>query len=276
MQGSIVRTVARDGMALEGMLYTPPNSAANGAVLHIHGTWGNFYGNSFIDAFGDYYPQKGYAFLTVNNRGHDGGSITERFADSVLDVEAWIRFAAELGLHRVILQGHSLGALKATYYLQQAESGVDAVRALVLLSPFDVIAFYSAGSEQEREAHLRRVRELAKANPDSLVPKEIFGMWLISAGSFLDLAADGTVADIFPFRRGTLSGSPLENVRLPIFVAVGAEDFAAHPSPDAEQRQLRALSGVRAVVIPSAPHNFAGQESALTKELTRWLVDSSL
>jgi alpha-beta hydrolase superfamily lysophospholipase len=258
------------------MLYTPAHDAAEKVVLHIHGTWGNFYGNPFIDVFGDFYAARGYAFLTGNNRGHDGGSITERFADSVLDLEAWTKFASGRGFRRLILQGHSLGALKALFYLQQPGAPQDSAQALILLSPFDVVAFYSSGTAQKGEEILKRVRKLAQVDPDSLVPKDIFDMWLISAGSFLDLADHGTAADIFPFRRGTLSGSPITTVRIPTFVGIGGEDFAAHPSPEEEVQQLRGLSNVRAVLVPGAPHNFAGREAALTKEVAAWMGELSL
>jgi pimeloyl-ACP methyl ester carboxylesterase len=277
MQGTIVRTTARDGTPLEGMLYVPPEThTADTAVIHAHGTWGNFYGNPFIDTFGDLYPQLGYAFLTGNNRGHDGGSITERFDDCVQDLDAWLQFAKDRGCHRVVLQGHSLGALKAIHYLRKPGPGKEGVRGLILLSPFDIIAFYAHGDDRMRQKWLARVRELARTDPDAIVPKDIWDMWLLSAAAYLDLVDEGSPADLFPTRRGSLAGSPIARLELPAFVAIGGEDFASLPSPRECFRQVQELGRLRAVFVEGGPHNFAGQEHVLGGEIEDWLKELPL
>ena len=66
--------------------------------------------------------------LSVNTRGHDSvfgaslGNIRRRFGaayeivdDCRLDIAAWIEFLASRGHERIVLIGHSLGAIKAVY-----------------------------------------------------------------------------------------------------------------------------------------------------------------
>ena len=96
-------------------------------------------------------------------------------------------------------------------------------------------------------------------------------MWLLSAGTYMELVAEDGPADVFPFRRGTLSGSPASRIAVPTFAAIGGGDFAALPSPDAELKQLSALAQTRATVIEGAPHNFAEGEAVLLDRLLAWL-----
>lgn len=270
MQGSLVRVMTPDGIELQGLNDKGAGRAAHAVVVHLHGTWGNFYGNPFIDHFADFYPRRGYSFMTVNTRGHDEGSISERFENCLSDIQTWLEFAARLGYRRVILQGHSLGALEAVYYLTSSQS-LNRVQALILLSPFDIIAFYCSGDITVRQDRLVKVKAIASTDPNALVPKDVWDMWLISAGTYLDLVDFNTKADIFPFRTGTLTGMPLSQVGLPVFAAVGGNDFAAFPSPKAEVEQLNQLPQVHAVLINGAPHNFAQHEGELLNKISSWL-----
>jgi hypothetical protein len=86
--------------------------------------------------------------------------------------------------------------------------------------------------------------------------------WPISASIFLQIGGPGTVADQFPSREG-LDETTLSAIRHPTFCGVGAEDFAAYPSPHNAVAQADALPTVQAVEIPGAPHDFAGHVERL-------------
>lgn len=272
MNGSIVRATTPDGVQLQGLLFKGDGKAQNSVVIHLHGIWGNFYANSFIDHFAEFYPHHGYSFMSVNLRGHDEGAMTDRFENCQKDIPTWLDFARRSGYTNIILQGHSLGALQAVFFLQNAPSQNDVV-ALILLSPFDNVAFYCTDDRTIREKRIGIAEAIANVDPNTVIPKELFDMWLLSAGTYLDLIGFDTKSDIFPFRNGTLEGTPIASINLPVFAAVGANDFAAFPSPKAEIEQLNALRRVHAFLIEGAPHNFAGQETAILNNLSLWLKE---
>ena len=274
MQGSLVRITTPDGVELQGMDFRGSGRAAQVAVVHLHGTWGNFYGNPFIDYFADFYPRHGYSFLTTNNRGHDEGAITERFELSTVDVEAWLAFARQLGYERIVLQGHSLGALKTVFYLNAARPASQ-VQAAILLSPVDIVAFYCSHDLARRSDRLACARAVAQGDPDAILSRDVSPYWLLSAGTYLNLVDRDTKADIFPFRAGSLVGTALACVDLPVFAAVGSDDFAAHPTASEEFEELRQLPNVQAVLIQGAPHNFAQHEAELLGHLAAWLPNQS-
>lgn len=270
MQGSIVRTITLDGVELQGLDFKGSGRAAQSVIIHLHGIWGNFYGNPFIDHFADFYPRHAYSFLSVNTRFHDDGSLTGRFETCLQDIRAWLDFAAKTGYRRVILQGHSLGALQEVYYMNSSEPQ-SSIKALILLSPFDNVAFYCTGDPDVRKQRVARVQDIASRDPNALIPKDLFDMWLLSAGTYLSFVGFDTNGDIFPFRNGSLAGTPLSKVKAPVFAAIGGKDFAAFPSPKAVTDQLHQLRGVETALIDGAPHNFAGCEPELLKRISKWL-----
>src|SRR3954466_14660712 len=126
----IVYTNTPDGLVLEGVVIRPTTAAPRPIpVIWIHGLTGRFYAPTEILISRDL-AAEGYPFVSGNNRGHDFGARIrrtdgesvlagggwERFDESPHDVDAWISCAASLGFERVVVIGHSLGALKAAYY----------------------------------------------------------------------------------------------------------------------------------------------------------------
>ena len=92
----------------------------------MHGFTGRFYEQHPV-AIGRRLAERGHLFVTGNNRGHHlganvvnkrGGAWFEKFDESPRDFSAWIGFAVALGFPRVVLVGHSLGAIKAVHYNQ--------------------------------------------------------------------------------------------------------------------------------------------------------------
>ena len=93
-----------------------------------------FMKTDFLDTLAKSYTDKGYAFLTFNNRGKDfiaellkgdgftviGGSL-ERFKDCILDIEGVVSWVKQKGYKEITLEGHSYGCNKSTILLQQKE-----------------------------------------------------------------------------------------------------------------------------------------------------------
>lgn len=257
---------------LHGLALRPPRPV--GCVIHFHGTGGNFYSNPFIEPIGLAVSSLDLAYFTVNLPGHDETAETERFTDCVGAIDSWIDALGCADGH-LFLQGHSLGALKVLHYLGSSDARHRArVRAIVLLSPFDVVAFYCKGKPDAVDAIRARVAaEMQSFGPSTRVPKEVFDLWPLSVGTFLELVKPGGVADTFP-SRATLHGSPLDSLGLPAFVAIGAEDFAAFPLPQRVVDEVRQLGGRLAVhLIGRAPHNFSGHADSLADLLRGWLCD---
>lgn len=140
----IVVTQAADGIELAGAVISPAQGEPKRtAVVWIHGYTGRFYEPHAL-IIGRRFAERGYTFITGNNRGNNYGSILhvrsigqqrlggaawEKLDESPLDVDAWIDYAISLGHKEVILIGHSLGGMKVTYYMATRQD--KRVKALV-------------------------------------------------------------------------------------------------------------------------------------------------
>src|SRR3989344_4421041 len=120
----IVKVITEDKVTLHGMYLESLKSEYT--VLHLHGTGGSFYWNSFYPEIAKINKQIGFSYLMTNNRGsgvyefekgdYPKGVSLELFEDSLKDIDAWIEFGLSQGAKYFILEGHSFGIGKVTYY----------------------------------------------------------------------------------------------------------------------------------------------------------------
>lgn len=260
-----VVTLQSDELLLHGV----ESAEGSGLALHVHGTWGNFYENPFVFSLSTVYLSHGIRYATVNNPGHDAGSMTERFDDSLIAIEGWIK-KLDRGDGAIILQGHSLGALKV---LQMALRGLlpNRVQGLVLLSAFDLVAFYGGTKESLTQRREAAARQRDVRGGSSLVDESIFDVWPVSCDTFLAATVEEGPWDIFGTRH--LAADRLPDLDLPVLFAYGGDDFAQAPdSAQVAQLTQQAIPDAQVALIPDAPHNFAGHESELAAHLERFLA----
>jgi pimeloyl-ACP methyl ester carboxylesterase len=292
MKYEFIRTITSDGLELQGLLACPQGGSTETGVIHVHGLAGNFYENRFIDDVAKAVVAKGVDFLTVNTRGHDyisdficeGGSggeeykqiggIYEIFEDSILDIKAWIELLVSRGANRIILQGHSHGALKVTYYVHKMQD--PRIAGLILLSPSD-----DFGCQRDRigerfgEALKMSAEMIANGRGADLMPTEYFH-YPVSATTYVDIFNERSALKMF-----NLSGTDTEefqalnSVRVPTLAIVGSVDEAFMGSPEAYLEDIRGhminASGFDGYVIEGAPHNYLHFEGEVAGYIGGWL-----
>ena len=166
---TLERVKTKDGLELQGLLYVPENKPRI-VVLHCHGMAGNFYENRFVNVTGLKLASCGIAFCAMNNRGHDFisdfivekngkiehervGEVNERVEDAVKDIAAWIGFLKQKGFSKLVLMGHSLGAVKAVLY---AKGFQNELNGLILASPPDMHGL--AKAEKDFEDKMKKAK----------------------------------------------------------------------------------------------------------------------
>lgn len=274
MYGELIRVTTDTGIALQGAIFSKNGRKNEQVILHFHGIWGNFYENPFIDYFAEFYPSQGYDFMSVNTQFHDGGAMTGRFETCVSDIMAWINLTiSKYKYKKIILQGHSLGSQQIVYAFSKKknEKTLRKVVGAILLSPVDNIALYCKKDIRIRDQLIARAKSLAEQGDDTLIPKDIFDMWPLSAGTLLNLIDHNTHSDMFPFRNGSLENTPLAQMDIPIFMGIGSDDITIFPSSEEQRRQLSSLQNIKLSIVKGAPHNFTGYEPPLLAEIKVWL-----
>lgn len=275
----IHRVKTEDGVELQGMLYTPQKKV-DCVVLHCHGMAGNFYENRFVNVVGVKLVAEGIAFCAMNNRGHDFiadflveksgkieckriGQVYERIEDSVKDIVAWINYLKNQGYNKVILMGHSLGAVKAVLYAKKYQ---DTLSGLVLASPPDMLGL--AKAENDFNQKMEEAKELVLAGKDDeLLNGRVFDNYPISAGTFLNFFSEGSEADVFPIKVGRKS-EQLSKVKLPMFVIFGEKDNCFEYDPKGITAFFKKNTPTaKMAVIPRANHVYLGEEHAFAQEV---------
>ena len=214
MAGKLVSFETTRGLILDGMLCEA--QGASGTVVHVHGSYGNFYQNPFVRILASVYTECGLNFLSFNLAAHDGiaegygrdeefayvGGAVVAFDTCVDDIAGAVRFA-EATCERVVLQGHSLGCDRVLQYMLSTGD----VREFVLLCPCDSYELHNQWLQMET-VEQQRLR-LGKSGRDG------DGIKLV-AGREYGLRRDDWTYEIPITRRALLSivdGAPARLIR---------------------------------------------------------------
>jgi len=291
MHVELVRTVTRDGLRLDGALATESGArsqesgvssreAASAAIL-LHGVASNFYTSSTFEPLIPKLQSLGLPVLSVNTRGHDSvfsagsGTVRRRFGaayenvdDCRLDVAAWIDFLKSRGHVRIVLIGHSLGAIKAVYF-QAHEKRAD-VATIVAVSPprLSYSAFMNAPESVQFWESMQTAEELVKAGKqDELFTSKFPFPMLMTAGAYIDkygpaerynflkFAADVPCPALFTYGSKELDGGGIAFAGLP---------DALMSLPNADRRSVK--------TIERADHVYSGVAPQLAEAIASWLI----
>lgn len=281
----LVRTVTRDGLRLDGALTAPIDSKLSTsdsptAALLLHGVAGNFYTSSTFEAVIPALQQLGLTTLSVNTRGHDSvfgaslGNIRRRFGAAYeivdecrQDIAAWIEFLASRGHERIVLIGHSLGAIKAVYC--QAHDKLPRVAAVIAASPprLSYSAFMNAEESSMFFESFSTADQMAKSGRgDDLFTSKFPFPLLITANAYLDKYGPAERYNILQFAA---------DLPCPALFIYGSKElqhggiaFAGLPEA------LMSLSGAerrQVAVIDGADHIYTGVGDELAESVARWL-----
>lgn len=273
LRGALCWFPTADGETLHGFLIEP--AAVPGprpALLLVHGVALNFYTGP-LPAIGQALAAEGYPALLINTRGHDwvsragadlagfGGATYERLEDCLLDLDAAVRWLGEQGHDRVVLVGHSLGAVKALYY--QGERRHPAVVGVAALScPRQYYTARAADQEGFTGTLERAEALLAEGRGRELLWAPTTGsMGLWSAETFVSKYGRHERNDVRPHAART--GCPV------LAVAGGAE----HPYFPSYARELAAAAGAQGTVavIDGADHRYTAHVPDVAAALVQWL-----
>ena len=285
----LVNVTTKDGVRLDGTLRVPTagvasNINADVIILH-HGLGGNFYSPGMFDEYSVALLAEGSAVLQVNTRGHDPvsrdavtrvryGGACERLEDSTHDCEAWVDFAESQGFRRIAIWGHSLGGLKAIYYLAHQDD--PRVQYAVATSPprFSYADYQaSEGWENFRQEEDRAQKQIKGGQPSVLMEVAYPNTLLITAEGFIDKYGPEDKYNILKL---------LPLVKRPLLVTVGDREGVVIDNVNSLMgfknlaRQLEGLTGelknLTFSSIPGGDHFFTGVRKEGWQIVSDWMA----
>jgi pimeloyl-ACP methyl ester carboxylesterase len=249
------------------------------AIL-LHGVAANFYTSSTFEPLIPRLSNAGTAVLAVNTRGHDAvfnaslGNVRRRLGAAYEivghcrdDIAAWIRFAKERGSQRVILIGHSLGAIKAVY--SQAHEPHPAVAAIVAASGprLSYAAFTNSAESSQFDASYRTAMQMvAEGRGDDLFTASFPFPLLIAANAYIDKYGPGENYNLLEFA---------SSLSVPALFTYGSKELASGGiafagMPEALDALPRSASR-EVTVIDGADHLYTGVAASLADRIVAWL-----
>jgi len=288
MKTRFLRVTTGDKLILQGLLYEPDKST-NRIILHIHGMAGNFYENRFLDSMAEVFTKNGWGFLSVNTRGHDHiadfpisgakeqnkrtGNFREKFEECVLDIGAWMDFIDKAGYKNITLQGHSLGSVKAVYFL--AKTGDKRVSKLVLASPPDMVGLAEAEKDHNDLLKLSK-KMISKGRGEEMLPKLLWNSYYLSANTYVDFGERGNPIDVFNTHSKDRS-SVLEKIKVPTLAFLGSKDDAAilpvKQALEVIKKKAKNCPRFNIQIVEGAPHSYFGYEREVAEMISDWLKE---
>lgn len=294
MLANTLMILASDGTKLHGMHYRA-NEFTQRIVIHVHGMAGNFYENSFIEIIASKCNEKGIDFLTFNNRGHDyiadcekitskgsesynAGGAYEKIGECVYDLKGVIQWAIDAGYTSIYLEGHSSGANKIVFSydeLRKEKTFINKVKGIILISPCDDIGIYHNEtniSERQKSFALAN-KYIDEGNGKCLMPLGTFFDYFLSADTFVDSFSEGSALDMFPYRKGNLFGTKINNIPLPMLIQFGNNgEFVLQDLKDIEKMYLEiGKNNFKMQVINNAGHSYKNHENELAMNIIQWI-----
>ncbi len=287
MKISFQRITAKDGLELHGLLFEPDKKTTN-VLIHVHAWVGNFYENKFVDFISKEAVARGFAFLSFNNRGvgivtdfikrselgfkyvRIGGSL-EKFEDCIIDINAAINFLEKKGYKNIILQGHSTGCQKITYFKFKTKD--KRIQSLIELSPVDDVAFVKKLLGNKYRKALNIAKKMVKEGKGGkAVPKWMRFYPLLSAKTFLSVSdSKSSSGKIFDYS-GELK--EIKNIGCPVLAISGSKDEYQTNPQEKLQTLKKHVKNCGTKIFINADHWFTNYETELAKLIGDWLKDN--
>jgi pimeloyl-ACP methyl ester carboxylesterase len=277
----LVHIEATDGVELAGAIIRPTTAAVQPLpIVWIHGFTGRFYEPHAL-AIGRRLAERGYVFVTGNNRGSDygtmlhvrarqeerlGGAAWEKLDESPRDVAAWIDYTVRLGFPGVALVGHSLGGMKSTYYMATEQD--PRVKGLVNASGPVWRFIGPAKAAVERQAQAERLVEEGRGR-ELLLP---FAADVSSTVSAQMVAGGAYFREVLFGQNGRPPAVAL--LRCPVFAFIGSEESWLGVPDDLDWFKATAVAAPRCETqyFEGADHLYTGHEREVADAIGDWVA----
>lgn len=268
-----------DGIEHDGVVMRPTGQPTGTVVVWMHGFTGHFSEPHQI-RIGRYLAERGHVFVSGDNRGKHygvnigewegpfriGGAWWELASESWIDIKAWLDYAAAtLAPQRLVLAGHSYGAVKVTWYQGERQDP----RLAGLISASGPVRPPSQRPELAGEALALAKRMVAEGRGLDLLPFGSTGRpGSLSAQTVVDRAQ--SLVDTYGMDGGE---SPLGKIHCPVLAILGTAEPAIGAPADLETLKRNARASVRAdtALIEGANHLYQDREEVVAKAIYEWL-----
>ena len=284
----LTEIITKDDLIHAGIYFAPLKKGKR-AILWVHGLSATFYGSIPItDAFCDACEKESMGFAMFNNRGHDllagirkvdpskprgfdhypAGAGEEVFEESVLDIDAGVKFLLKQGYKEIIIVGHSTGANKLCYWAATQKN--PHVVGVVLSGPISDRLSPTSKKYWYLLPYLRFLTWVGLGN------KLISGVSFFPATPkrLLSLLSPTSTEDVFDYGDNYPKLELFSKIVYPLMVIIGGnDDVADRPVRDIKKvfDAKHTVKKYHSVIIPGGTHTYTSVERAAVKAIIDWI-----
>lgn len=280
----LISVANREGLLLDGAFYAPAADTQYpgpvDAMLLIHGSRGNFCDPATKSMAEDLSAQ-GIACLSLNTNAHDTiwynppgqdykGNAFEILENTMSDLRAGIDHLEQRGYRAVGLLGHSMGAVRVTYYAATEDD--PRVSAVVPVSPVRLSYSHYLESEDAEEFRVNletAQRLIAEGDPDGVFRVNFPIPQFFSSASYLDKHG--------PFEKYNLINLA-DRIRVPILAVNGSRETHTRLKGMAQDLARAAVNSpsAGAIMVDEGEHSLVNRTAEASGAVLQWLAALAL
>ncbi len=275
----LISVVNREGLTLDGAFYAPAGGPEPGpvyAMLLIHGSRGNFC-DPATKAMAEDLSARGIACLSLNTNAHDTiwyhppsdgykGNAFEILENTMCDLRAGIDHLEQRGYLNIGLLGHSMGAVRVTYYAATQDD--PRVAAVVPVSPVRLSYSYymeSADADEFRANAEAAQRFIERGDPEGLLRVNFPIPQYYSAASYLDKHGPSEKYNLINLA---------DRIRVPILALNGSRETHTRLKDMAQDLARAAVNSpcASAIMVDEGEHSLVNRTAEASAAVLQWLA----
>lgn len=282
----IIKVNTPRGLELKGAMWG--NNLMDTVVIMMSGICSNVFQNDLLPATGELLSANNIAYIAgqamdafsmiaysdlKNHKQVYTGVVFDDFNLVYEDVEAYVKYAKELGFKNIILAGHSLGSNKIINYLgTTSDSYVD---YFIVTAPVDLGYWWKVMPNINKCLELAK-EFVAEGRGEEILPYVFGGFSPISAKTVLNFYNADNLKNC-PVLSGDGETNSLSSIKINGAFVIGGKDSMADGSPKEFMESINSYckhpEDNKVIVIPDASHIFYNKHNEYASIILECTVD---
>lgn len=287
----IIRVNTQRGLELKGAMWG--DNSIDTIVIMMSGICSNVFQNDLLPATGELLSTNNIAFIAghamdafsmiaysdlKNNKQVYTGVVFDDFNCVFEDVEAYVKYAKELGFKNIILAGHSLGSNKIIDYLGNTTD--DFVNYFIITAPVDLGYWWKVMPNINK--CLETAKKLVQEGKNTEILPYVFGGFSPMAAETVLNFYNATHLKNCPVLSGEGSTKSLSSIKINGSFIIGGKDSMADGDPKGFMNKINSYckhsEKNNIIVIPNASHVFYNKHieyaSAILECVEKYINDT--
>ena len=282
----IIKVNTPRGLELKGAMWG--NNLMDTVVIMMSGICSNVFQNDLLPATGELLSANNIAYIAghamdafsmiaysdlKNHKQVYTGVVFDDFSLVYEDVEAYVKYAKELGFKNIILAGHSLGSNKIINYLGTTSDNY--VDYFIVTAPVDLGYWWKVMPNINKCLELAK-EFVAEGRGEEILPYVFGGFSPISAKTVLNFYNADNLKNC-PVLSGDGETNSLSSIKINGAFVIGGKDSMADGSPKEFMESINSYckhpENNKVIVIPDASHIFYNKHNEYASIILECTVD---